>query len=170
MLVRNRKGRVVSRERGFTLLELMVVIAIVGILAAVAVPLYRNYVSRAAMAETITQLDELTNEAAIFYQSEGRLPTYSDVGFPSFFAPYSTVYGQDSDVWNQILYYTTWDGNRTVVLFFSKNPHRFDNQVWQVAALFRTNNGFFEFNCTSNPAAQTALPETCHNSLLNWSW
>ena len=156
--------------RGFTLIELMVVVAIIGVLAAVAVPVYRNYVMRAAMSQTIVQLDQYTTQASVYYQTNGRLPGYADVGFPAFFATYNAVYGQPSDMWNQILYYTTFDGRRSVVLFYSKNPHRFGNQFWQVAIQFRTTNGFFEFNCASNAAAQPALPASCHNSLLNWNW
>lgn len=159
-----------GRERGFTLIELMVVVGILGVLAAIAVPTYQTYVARAALTQTVTQLDTFAMDAEIYYQTEGELPTYSDVGFPSFFSTYGAVYGQNSDVWNQILYYTTWDKRRGVVLFYSKSPHRFDNQFWQVAVLFRTTNGYFESICTSTFAAQNAMPETCRNTLLNWNW
>lgn len=159
-----------SRESGFTLIELMVAVAIVGVLAAIAVPQYQNYVARAALTQTVTQLDQFAMDAEIYYQTEGELPTYSDVGFPSFFSTYGAVYGENSDVWNLILYYTTWDKSRGVVLYYSKSPHRFDDQFWQMAVLFRTTNGYFESICTSTFAAQRALPSTCRNTLLNWNW
>ena len=63
------------RQQGFTLIELMIVIAIVGILAAIALPAYQDYTIRARMSEPLAIAAEAKTTMSEFYASNGRLPT-----------------------------------------------------------------------------------------------
>ena len=51
-------------QKGFTLIELMIVIAIIGILAAIAIPSYQNYIARSQVAEAFTLADGLKTSIA----------------------------------------------------------------------------------------------------------
>ena len=61
-------------QKGFTLIELMIVVAIVGILAAVALPAYQDYTNRAKMVEVLSFAASGKTAVAEYYQSEGKLP------------------------------------------------------------------------------------------------
>ena len=58
------------KKGGFTLIELMIVVAIIGILAAVAIPAFINYVKRSKTSEVPEQLKALFTGAATYYDRE----------------------------------------------------------------------------------------------------
>ena len=67
-------------HRGFTLIEMMVVVAIVGILSAVALPSFRDYVIRARFAEVLAIAGEKKTNYSEFYTIHGRVPTLQEAG------------------------------------------------------------------------------------------
>ncbi len=77
-----------TRSRGFTLIELMIVIAIVGILAAVAIPAYNDYVARAQESEAKILLGGLKSPTREYYASSGSLPALASLGNPTLSGKY----------------------------------------------------------------------------------
>jgi type IV pilus assembly protein PilA len=65
-------------QKGFTLIELMIVVAIIGILAAIALPAYQDYTTRAKISEVVLQVDGCKTAVAEYMQSAGAFPATVD--------------------------------------------------------------------------------------------
>jgi general secretion pathway protein G len=79
--------------RGFTLIELMVAVSIVGLLASIAVPNYIEFLEKARVARAISELHALTKEIKVFVSGTGVYPdTLAQIGRSTMLDPWGSPY------------------------------------------------------------------------------
>lgn len=111
-----------QKQTGFTLIELMIVIAIVGVLAAIALPAYQDYIVRAKMSEPIAALAEAKTTVAEYVAVNGGYPAIpalfgvdlanildSDIVFALGIGPYPPVSGEPIYLGVGV-YNSVWEG------------------------------------------------------------
>jgi prepilin-type N-terminal cleavage/methylation domain-containing protein len=78
-------------KKGFTLIELMIVVAIVGILAAIAIPAYLDYTVKTKITEVTTAMDALAQSASEYHAAAGYFPDNTVAPYDSGVAAFASV-------------------------------------------------------------------------------
>jgi len=101
-------------QQGFTLIELMIVVAIIGILAAVALPAYQDYTKRAKMTEVILAASGCRTSVTEVYQTANALPAANAWGCESATASSKYVAVVETDAQGAIRVTTQGTGDATI--------------------------------------------------------
>ena len=151
-------------QKGFTLIELMIVVAIIGILAAVALPAYQDYTIRAKMSEVILAMSACRTSITEVYQSGGSAPGANNWGCEISAGQGSKYVNAISTDANGIVTATVTNistsVNGSMVRLVPRNPTG--------DASFTSGNSqtLFGWNCgphTSNPVPTKFLPGSCRS-------
>ncbi|MEM1141577.1 MAG: pilin [Pseudomonadota bacterium] len=150
--------RQAARQQGFTLIELMIVIAIVGILAAIALPAYQDYSVRARMSEPMARLAEAKTSVSEFYASIGVTPTAEQAGI-------NTV--ARTEIVRSIRYAaTSTDVTIQALIYQSVMPGSGGDRSFQLYGRLDDTTRTITWTCTlagSDSVEQRYLPANCRN-------
>jgi len=81
-------------QKGFTLIELMIVVAIIAILAAIAIPQYQNYITKSQFSESQTIADGLKTPIVEYYNQTGSCPNVTASAATTGFLPGASYTGK----------------------------------------------------------------------------
>ncbi|AMJ56050.1 MULTISPECIES: pilin [Stenotrophomonas] len=89
-----------KKQQGFTLIELMIVVAIIAILAAIALPMYRDYVAKSQLAAALAEINPAKTALEVALQENGAYvpATPQDLGLQTAPTPRCSAYGASATV------------------------------------------------------------------------
>jgi len=177
MNIRNRR---IKKPSGFSLIELMVVIAIVATLVGIAVPSYQTYTVRAKVSEGLALMSGTKSNIAGFYSARKRLPeNFEELGlgtatgsaFGGDSASFESIYGFDSEIWRSVEWQPKSGGN--ILVFRSKRKPEWDNVDIGLHLQVKADGENVRFRCVvnNNPTRKAWVPVQCRSGGVNqWGW
>ena len=138
------------KQGGFTLIELMIVVAIIGVLSAVAIPQYQNYVARAQVSEGFSLLGSGKMAVAEYYNENGSFPKDNA----------TARLGAANTIIGKYVGSVTVDTGKLTVAFNTTTAHS-KLQGKNFALTPKDNGGSISWTCSVGTVGVDYLPNSC---------
>lgn len=162
-------------KKGFTLIELMIVIAIIGILAAVAIPMYSDYTKKSRTAEVQQNLNEIVKMQLIFQEDpNGGAKTlkyatnFKTIGFKTNTGRFTDTVGQCNTGTTPAANATSWPTYACGTFFgYKLNTNNYGNNFAVTTACSGTSTGSGNGVAGAGCIATSQVPDDWKGSCMN---
>jgi type IV pilus assembly protein PilA len=142
-----------SMQKGFTLIELMIVVAIIAILAAIAIPAYQNYLIRTQVSEGATLTGGVKTAEMEYFSNHGAWPsTNQSAGAPT-----------AASIVGKYVTSVSVDGGRSgkITAIFGSQANAAIKTKTLVLSPFSNGGGSFGWSCAGSTVDNKYLPASC---------